>query len=291
MERALDQLRLAICGADVSARIDASALRRFAAGCVVALPVGGQGSRLQAITERIGVQKNALRLPDGDTMLARTVRMYRDAGFCEFVALVYHRADSVVAALGNGAALGVRIRYSHDPVIPVGRGGAIRHALDSGAIRDDRHLIVHNPDDVIARYPGSFPTDVVAAHVAGEARGMIATAVLVDGARAPYTGMRVRDGAVEEVVAYPFLPVPAHTGVTVFSPAAYGHFRDLFDLTQKVDFEGVLFPLLAREGKLGALVIPNQCWLQVNDPKALDQLAQLIREEQDQPTASADRRG
>jgi NDP-sugar pyrophosphorylase family protein len=280
LERALEDLRRAICDTSPPAHAARSELQRFADNCVVALPVGGQGSRLQSITERFGVQKNALRLPDGDTMLARTIRMYRDAGFCEFVALVFHRADSVIEALGNGEAFGVRIAYSHDPVIPVGRGGAIRNALDSGAIPSEKYLIVHNPDDVIARYPGSFPADVVAAHLAGEERGMIATAVMVDGARVPYTGMRIAGGVVEEVIAYPFVPVPAHTGVTLFSPAVYAYFRDLFDLTRKVDFEAVLFPRLSAERKLFAMVIPNQYWLQVNDPKSLDKLAELVREEQ-----------
>ncbi len=286
LERALDDLRAAICDTSETVHVAAPDLQRFAANCVVALPVGGQGSRLQAITERFGVQKNALRLPDGDTMLARTIRMYRDAGFREFVALVYHLADSVVQALGDGASLGVRLSYSHDPAIPVGRGGAIRNALDNGAIPSDRYLIVHNPDDVIARYPGSFPADIVAAHLAGEQRGMVATAVMVDGARVPYTGMRISGGVVEEVSPYPFVPVPAHTGVTLFSPAVYAYFRALFDLTRKVDFEGVLFPQLSAERKLFAFVIPSQYWLQVNDPKSLDKLAELIREEQELSSSS-----
>jgi NDP-sugar pyrophosphorylase family protein len=290
LERALNDLRDAICESSEPAHIDWPELLRFAENCVVALPVGGQGSRLQSITERFGVQKNALRLPDGDTMLARTIRMYRDAGFRDFVALVFYYADSVIQALGDGDAIGVRIRYSHDPAIPVGRGGAIRNALDNGSIPADRYLIVHNPDDVIARYPGSFPADIVAAHLAGERQGMIATAVMVDGARVPYTGMRIRGGVVEEVIPYPFVPVPAHTGITLFSPAAYPYFRQLFDMTRKVDFESVLFPLLSAERKLQASVIPNQYWLQVNDPKSLDKLADLVREEQDLAASPGDRR-
>ena len=71
--------------------------------------------------------------------------------------------------LAMGASWGCTVRYSEDPGRPVGRGGAIRHALLNGSIPRDKNLIVHNPDDVIALYTGSFPADVVAAHLAGVA--------------------------------------------------------------------------------------------------------------------------
>ncbi len=279
MEIALDELKMAVCDPGERVAIDAEQLRDFASNCVVALPVGGEGSRLRSVTDGLGIQKNALRLPNGETLIERTIRMYRDDGFREFVALVFHSKHSIVDALGDGIQLGVRVRYSADPGIPVGRGGAIRHALENGSIPRAKNLIVHNPDDVIARYPGSFPRDVVAAHLAGVRAGAIATAIMVDGARMPYTGMRLSNGIVEEVTAYPFVPIPAHIGVTVFSPAVYSLFEDLFDLTRRTDFEGVLFPTLARERKLYSALIPTESWFQVNDPRSLDKLMDVVREE------------
>jgi NDP-sugar pyrophosphorylase family protein len=213
--------------------------------------------------------------------------MYRDEGFTEFVALVYHSKDSIVDHLGDGSRLGVRVRYSEDPGVPVGRGGAIRHALENGAIPRSKSLLVHNPDDAIARYPGSFPRDIVAAHLAGLARGAVATAVMVEGARMPYTGMRLAQGVVEEVTAYPFVPIPAHIGVTLFAPAVYTLFDDLFDLTRRTDFEGVLFPILARERKLFSAIIPLDSWFQVNDPKSLDRLMDEVRREAELPSSAA----
>jgi NDP-sugar pyrophosphorylase family protein len=225
------------------------------------------------------VHKTALRLPTGETMIERTIALYREAGFRDFVALVFHRAESIVARLGDGRALGVRIAYSHDPEQPVGRGGAILNALLNGRIPRHKPLIVHNPDDVIVRYPGSFPHDVVAAHRAGAARGAIATAVVVDGKRVAYTGMAVADGLVTEVVAYPFVLIPAHIGVTVFAPAVYADFERLFSLTEQSDFEAVLFPRLAAERRLYTAVIPHECWLAVNDPKALAEFVRVLEEE------------
>ena len=279
MEAALNDFKMAVCDPGKRAEIDQATLHAFAAGCVVALPVGGEGSRLRSITDSLGIQKNALRLPNGETLIERTIRMYRDAGFREFVALVFHRAGSIVDLLGDGRRLGVQVVYSLDPENPVGRGGAIRNALENGSIPRTKSLIVHNPDDVIARYSGSFPQDVVAAHLGGTRAGALATAVVVEGARVAYTGMRLNDGKVEEVVPYPFVPIPAHIGVTLFSPEVYGLFERLFDLTKKTDFEAVLFPLLAGEGRLYSAMIPTEAWFQVNDPKSLDTLMDVVREE------------
>ena len=279
METALDNLRRAICEPGERAAPNQDELRGFASNCVVALPVGGEGSRLRSVTDALGVQKNALRLPNGETLIERTIRMYRDEGFHEFVALVFHGKTSIIEHIGDGSRLGVRVRYSEDPGVPIGRGGAIRNALDNGLIPRANSLLVHNPDDVIARYTGSFPQDVVAAHLAGLARGTVATAIMVDGARMPYTGMRLESGIVEEVTPYPFVPIPAHIGVTVFAPAVFSLFDELFDLTRRTDFEGVLFPILARERRLYSALIPTDSWFQVNDPKSLDRLMDVVQEE------------
>ncbi|HJT58411.1 MAG TPA: sugar phosphate nucleotidyltransferase [Ktedonobacteraceae bacterium] len=277
MKAALENFKKAIYSPCEAARISSAELRQFADNCVVALAVGGEGSRLKAITESQQVHKTALRLPDGETMAERTIRMYRDAGFRDFVALVFHHAQSVIDTLGDGGRLGVHITYSHDPERPVGRGGAIRNALDNGSIPRTKNLIVHNPDDQIIRYEGSFPHDIAAGHLAGVQRGMLATAVVVDGTPYTYTGMKIDQGVVEQIEMYPFIPIPTHVGVTVFSPGIYSYFTKLFDLTRKVDFESVLFPLLAEEKRLYSFMIPGRCWLSVNDPKALAKLTELVQ--------------
>ena len=279
MQSALDHFRKAIYSPGETAHLSNTQLRQFAENCVVALAVGGEGSRLKATTESQQVHKTALRLPNDDTMTERTIRMYRNEGFRNFVALVFHHAQSVIDVLGDGSHLGVHITYSHDPERPVGRGGAIRNALDNGSIPRTKSLIVHNPDDQIISYEGSFPRDIVAGHLAGVQGGMLATAVVVDGTPYTYTGMKIDRGVVEQIEMYPYIPIPTHVGVTVFSPSVYDYFLKLFDLTKKVDFESVLFPLLAQERRLYSFMIPGRCWLSVNDPKALARLIELVQKE------------
>src|SRR5579859_8146921 len=115
MKAALDNFRNAICSPGETIQTSDTDVQQFAKECVVALAVGGEGSRLKAATEAKQVHKTALRLPDGDTMTERTIRMYKDAGFHDFVALVFHHAQSVIDVLGDGSRLGVHITYSHDP--------------------------------------------------------------------------------------------------------------------------------------------------------------------------------
>jgi mannose-1-phosphate guanylyltransferase len=277
MKGALDHFRNAIYSPGETAQLSNSELRQFAEQCVVALAVGGEGSRLKAATDSQQVHKTALRLPNGDTMTERIIRMYRDEGFLDFVALVFHHAQSVIDVLGDGSRLGVRITYSHDPERLIGRGGAIRNAIDNSSIPRAKNLIVHNPDDQILSYEGSFPRDIVAGHLAGVQRGMLATAVVVDGTPYTYTGMKIDRGVVEQIEMYPYIPIPTHVGVTVFSPGVYDYFFKLFDLTKKVDFESILFPLLARERILYSFMIPGRSWLSVNDPKALAKLIELVQ--------------
>lgn len=279
MKTALDAFRDAIYSPGETIQVTETAFRQFADTCVVALAVGGEGSRLKAMTDTQQVHKTALRLPNGETMAERTIRMYKEAGFREFVALVFHHAQSVIDELGDGHRFGVRITYSHDPEQPVGRGGAIRNALENGSILRDRNLIVHNPDDQIIRYEGSFPRDIVAGHLAGVKRGMLATAIVADGTPYTYTGMKIERGVITDIEMYPHIPIPTHVGVTVFSPEIYDHFLTLFDLARKTDFESVLFSLLAQQQQLYSFMIPGRCWLSVNDPKALKQLVELVARE------------
>ena len=242
--------------------------QRFAEKTVVVLMAGGESSRFSSVLEGAATQKNAHELPNGDTMIEMAIRMYRDAGIKKFVASVFHNAHSIEERIGDGSALGVEVTYSYDPEHPVGKGGAIRHALENGSIPEDCNLIVANPDDVILDFPGSFPRYICDAHVEGVKKGMIATAVLGTGQAYASTGMMVVDGAVVDTQMYPFIPVPAHVGITVFSPDAFPRFKELFSLSEKTDFEQVLFPLLAEEGKLWTAGLVDGLWIAVNDLKS-----------------------
>lgn len=274
----LDQLATKIASFHEPEPVSDEEWNKFASNSVVALMAGGESSRYAAVLNGKKVNKNAHELPNGDTMIEMAIRMYRDAGIKKFVALVYHQAHTIEDRLGDGASMGVEILYSHDPEKPVGKGGAVRNALDNKSIPVDCNLIVANPDDVILDFPGSFVHYIGASHLEGEKKGMLATAVMAPGHAYSYTGMMVVDNQVVDTEMYPFIPVPAHVGITIFSPKIFPRFRELFSLAEKNDFEQVLFPVLADEKKLWAVGLTKGTWIAVNDLKAYKQLADRLSE-------------
>lgn len=245
--------------------------QHFVDNTTVALMAGGESSRFSSVLDGTQANKSAFELPNGDTMIEMCIRMYAAAGFKRFVALVFHNAHSIEERLGDGSKFGVEIVYSYDPEIPIGKGGAVLNALENGSIPADHNLIVANPDDVVLNFP-DFPRYISAAHLQGAKNGAIATAVLGLGQAYHSTGMMVVDNKVVDTKMYPFIPVPAHVGITLFSPAAYPYFREHFSLTEKSDFENILFPILASEGKLWSAGLTRGLWIAVNDAKTYKQL-------------------
>jgi NDP-sugar pyrophosphorylase family protein len=278
LQTELDELGKKIASFHKPAPIDDKTWEEFAEKTVVVLMAGGESSRFSSVLDGAATHKNAYELPNGDTMIEMAIRMYRDAGIKKFVASVFHNAHSIEDLIGDGSRLGVEVTYSYDPEHPVGKGGAIRHALENGSIPEDYNLIVANPDDVILDYPGSFPRYIGEAHIEGLKKGMEATAVLGVGQAYASTGMMVVDNAVVGTEMYPFIPVPAHVGITVFSPAAFSRFKELFSLSEKNDFEQVLFPLLAAEGKLWSAGLTDGLWIAVNDLKSYKQLVGKLKD-------------
>ncbi len=278
MKKALQKLKKEVCSIKSPQNIENSVVKDFLKNTQVALMAGGAGTRFREIVETEETNKNAYELPNGETMIERVVKMYRDAGITDFVALVYHGADSVVEALGNGEKLRVNVEYSYDPGRPVGKGGAVLNALQNGSINKEKHLIVHNPDDVITNFQEKFVDHIIQGHLEGLEKGMEATIVVVEKTPYAYTGMEIKENIIEDIEMYPLIPIPTHIGVTIFSPKSFSYFPKHFDLTKRADFEMVLFPLLSKKKKLYAVSIPNTSWIAVNNLKSYKRFVEYLQQ-------------
>ncbi|MBU4274268.1 hypothetical protein KKE19_00425 [Patescibacteria group bacterium] len=276
MKKALKELENKISSFDEQNLKSHEGFNSFAGNCTVVLSAGGEGSRFKNIIGDLNVNKCSFALPNNETMIERIIKMYKNLGFNNFVVLVYHQADSIVNLLGDGSKYKVKITYGFDPDKPVGRGGAIKNALVNGIINKNNYLIVHNPDDQVVGDTQAILTSVINKHLYSEEKGGIATAVVVKGSNYEFSGMQVEKDLVVSMEMYPFIPIPCHIGITVFSPAIYKYFDELFDLEKKCDFEAVLFPVLAKEKKLYACNIPIESWISVNNEKGLKKLIQNL---------------
>jgi len=274
MKKALKELKNKITKIKKPKKISDKVWRDFVDKTTIVLMAGGESSRFSEVTKGNPVNKNAFRLPNGDSMIEMTIRMYKAAGFKNFVALVFHNATSIEEILADGTGLGVKIKYSYDPEIPVGKGGAIKNAILNLSIPKEHYCIIHNPDDVIVDFVGSFPRHIVEGHIYG--KRSLATVVVVEETPYTYTGMKIINNVVHQIEMYPQIPIPTHIGVTILSPGTYSYFDKYFDLKKKADFESVLFPILAKRKLLGAVSIPSNCWIAVNNAKSYKELVKRL---------------
>jgi NDP-sugar pyrophosphorylase family protein len=258
------------------AQADEAAVRRALAASVVVLPAGGFGYRMRGATEGPDAvtQKALLPLPSGETLIGRLIREYVVAGCTRFLALVNHAGQAVEEHLRQFTGLDIRSSYDPDPA-GSGRTGAMIHAVRGGLLDTGSTLVVHNADCQVMRYAGSFPHDLMSAHLAAVPLGAIGTLAAVDGTPYPFTGMSIAAGRVTAVEMYPFIPVPTHTGITVLTPEALEEI--LANPPQgKQNFERDMFPRWAAAGRLAAMVIPHRSWVAVDDRKAYRLLCEAV---------------
>lgn len=273
MKKALKELRKKINRVKKPKKIKDKVWEHFVDNTTIVLMAGGESSRFSEVTNGSAVNKNAYVLPNGETMIEMAIKMYRDSGFKNFVASVFHNANSIENVLGDGSKWGINIRYSYDPEKPVGKGGAIKHAINQNLIPKNHYFIVHNPDDVILDFKGDFPRYIAQGHLD---QSKLATVVVVEETPYAYTGMKIIDNVVHQIEMYPQIPIPTHIGITILTPDINPYFEKHFDLNKKADFESVLFPILAKKKQLSAVSIPSDCWIAVNNAKAYKQLVKRL---------------
>ncbi len=257
-------------------KISDEELADFQKNTTIALTAGGLGQRASEIKGMKDINKNAYQLPNGKSIVEMSIELFKKSGYTNFVAMVFHKAESIVDQLGDGSKLGVKIVYSYDPEHPVGRGGAILNALMNKSFSRKQNLIVYNPTDVILNYEGDFVNDLAKAHISNTKRELIATVVTTPGFQAPCTCMRLDKSIITDIEFHPMVPIPSHMGITILSPKMYPYLDKYVDLTKKCDFEQLIFPILAKEKKLGATEIPQECWYPVKDLKTLERLEEAI---------------
>ncbi|NBO22445.1 hypothetical protein EBU94_03765 [bacterium] len=273
MKNELNELKDKIASFKNIEKITSEKLQIMKENTTVVFMAGGLSSRF---TEVSTTQKSAFQLPNGETMIEMALKMYVNNGFKKFAVLVSYQAEEIIKILGNGEKYNVSIKYSHDPKgSPVGKGGAIRNAVENNTISKDDFAIIQNTDDVILDLP-DFPETVLSNFYYALNHNFEAMVVVVSETPYEFSGMKIVDNKVIEIDMYPKVPIPAHVGVSVISPKLYSHFSELFDYEQKTDFEKVLFPILTKENKLFAMEIPEESWIAVNNQKSYNNLVKRL---------------
>jgi N-acetyl-alpha-D-muramate 1-phosphate uridylyltransferase len=105
--------------------------------CVIL--AGGLGTRVRHLT---GELPKALIPVNGTPFADLQLQWLRDQGVGEVVYCIGHKSDAIRGFVGDGSRWGLRVGYAEDGPRLLGTGGALRQALESGAVRD-RFLVLY----------------------------------------------------------------------------------------------------------------------------------------------------
>jgi NDP-sugar pyrophosphorylase family protein len=181
------------------------------------LLTAGLGTRLDPLTRLVA--KAAAPLA-GRTLAERAIAWARGQGIRDAVLNLHYKPETITAAIGDGAHLGVRVRYSWEQPI-LGSAGGPRHALD---LLESDPFVIANGDTLCDVALGPM----VKAHKKSGAQATMA--LVANPAPDFYNGVRLdEDGRVVEFV--PAGPAAAGTfhfiGIqvvrrSIFAPLADG---------------------------------------------------------------------
>jgi mannose-1-phosphate guanylyltransferase len=149
----------------------------------------------------------------GAPLVAHVLRGLASHGVREAIINLHHRSETIAAAVGDGAAFGVRVRYSWEQPL-LGSGGGPARAF---SLVDGDELLIVNGDtltDIDLRA-------VCAAHAASDA--LVTMAVIANPAPLRYGGVQLdSSGAVERFTRRGHAPPGWHfVGVQVARRAAF----------------------------------------------------------------------
>ncbi|MCC6005790.1 MAG: NTP transferase domain-containing protein, partial [Thermofilum sp.] len=235
---------------------------------------GGEGKRMGFIkTPKPLIQLN------GEPLLRRCIKYMASNGFKEFIVLtrfeeVVREAERVRGELGASA------RWCLDPPLKkVGKGKALKHAVEKGAIDANRRVFIAFPDDIFL--DETLPLRFLSSHIEAVNRlGVHASVAVTTGLQLPWGCVETDPlGLATSFKEKPILPVHASVGLYILEPPALKMLLDLVDMSaeEAVEFENVLLPLLAEQRKLHAFIVPRDAWLPINTLKELETAEMVLK--------------
>ncbi len=213
--------------------------------------VGGQGTRLRPLTSTI--PKPVVQLVDRPFMTFM-LEWLRGHGIEDVIMSCGFLADSVRDVLGDGSALGIRLRFVEEPE-PLGTAGALKLAEP---MLEERFLMLNG--DVLTDID---LTSQIAQHERTGARATLAL-VPVEDPSAYGVVILDPDGSVRDFVEK---PAPGELDSKLISAGAYVLEREILDLVapeRNVSIEREVWPQLVGDGLYGFAC--ESYWLDIGTP-------------------------
>lgn len=212
---------------------------------------GGFGKRLAPLTSEV---PKPLLPVGGRPILVRQIEWLRGFGIRDVVLAVGYLKHKIFETLGDGRRLGVRIFYSVEEE-PLGTGGAIKNA--EPFITDDIFVVLNG--DVLTNLSLDKLVETL-----GDADGAIALVPL----RSPYGVVEYdKDGYITH-----FREKPLLEGFYINAGVYALRRRVLAQLPDRGNIEETLFPRLAQQRRLKAVVYRDVFWKSVDSLKDLEEV-------------------
>jgi len=212
---------------------------------------GGFGKRLAPLTSEV---PKPLLPVGGRPILVRQIEWLRGFGVADVVLAVGYLKHKIFEALGDGRRFGVRIFYSVEEE-PLGTGGAIKNA--ELFITDDVFVVLNG--DVLTNLSLDKLVEAL-----GDADGAIALVPL----RSPYGIVEFDAGGY---VTH-FREKPLLEGFYINAGVYALRRRVLSELPDRGNIEETLFPRLAQQRRLKAVVYRDVFWKSVDSLKDLEEV-------------------
>jgi MurNAc alpha-1-phosphate uridylyltransferase len=223
--------------------------------CVIL--AGGRGTRLGSLTED---RPKALVDIAGRPFLEFQLELLRTGGVREVVLCVGYLGSLVEHAIGDGAKLGLSIRYSHDGPEPLGTAGAVRNALP---MLGDSFLVTYGDTLLAVDYSAA-----ARAHASSRLPALM-TVLENDNRHGPSNA--VVEG--ELVVAYGKTPPPQNARWIDYG--LLGFDRESIEHSTDAELEPVLAKL-AHERRLAAYEVDERFY-EIGDEAGLAETTEFVR--------------
>lgn len=222
---------------------------------------GGRGTRLRPLTDTL---PKALVPVAGMPMVERVVRRLAAAGVQEVVVVTQHRASEVEQHLGDGARLGVALRYLREEA-PLGTAGALALLADTLP----SPFLVMNCDILTS----VNLADMLAFHTREQAD--LTVAVKPYQVQVPFGVVEMQAGRITGVSEKPVLDFFINAGIYLVTTGACR----LIPRSQRYDMTDLVASLAAAGGSVVGFPL-HEYWLDLGHPGELQRGEDDLRQGQ-----------
>lgn len=223
---------------------------------------GGFGKRLKPLTDKI--PKPLIEIKEGYTILDKQLFDFKSAGINKVYLLTGFLSEKIEERYGNEYK-GLRIEYVKEDE-PLGTLNAIRLGMEA---IDDKQCIIRN-GDVVADLNLKKMVRL------GEKSNYPLT-IFITKMRSPYGIVEISGDKITDFKEKPLLDYYINAGVYFAKePIDFGDF-------ETGDIEKTVFPMMAKENKLGFYKEDGLFWMAIDTSKELEEIRKEYKNREDKP--------